>query len=72
MNGSHVVSAAVSGFPSVSPSWIAVIGRQNPNWNFESHTEMTASVRLMSTAANSRAVSLMSIACRAVRSRSAA
>src|SRR5262245_43870799 len=33
---------------------------------------MIASVMLMSTAANSRAVSLMSIACRAVRSRSAA
>ena len=70
--GSHDGSRTVSGFPSLSASWMAVIGRQYPKWYFESHTAIIESVMLMSTAANRRAVSLMSIPCRAVRSRSAA
>ena len=54
----------------MSASWIAVIGRQKPNSNLESHEVITPSATLMATAANSRALSLMSSWCRAARSRS--
>ncbi len=47
------------GFPSVSANWIAVIGRQSPNSSFESHEVITPSATLMSTAANSRKLSLI-------------
>jgi hypothetical protein len=48
-------SGAVAGFPSVSPSWIAVIGRQETYVYFASQQPITASAREMFINASSRA-----------------
>ena len=45
----------MSGLPSVSASWMAVLGRQTPQYSLSSQQEMIASAAAMFSWANSRA-----------------
>ncbi len=60
MSGVHVVSGIVAGLPSVSARRMALIGRQNPYFTLAYHTFPSVSAIDKSTAANIRALSLMS------------
>ena len=60
MNGSQVASPTVASLPSVSPFWIAVTGRHHMYWSLAFQTVPAVSAMLVSTAANSRALSEMS------------
>src|SRR5919202_571623 len=48
-NGFHAGSASVAGFPSLSASWIASIGRQKFQWNlsFQQPIAPSAAARLV-------------------------
>jgi hypothetical protein len=50
-SGSHVGSASVDGFPSVSPPRIAVIGRQKLKWNYAAQQAINASANAANAAA---------------------
>lgn len=52
----HAGSPAVRGLPSVSPSWMAVIGRQKLQYRLSTKQAIWVSARATSTMANIRAV----------------